>query len=81
VEGASHPSAPEPVQPISLGDLKELAQHTSYDKTQQRSTRVKSAMKVSSGSARIRQASQRLARLQGTRVGNNVSYSYNLQNQ
>jgi hypothetical protein len=79
VEQASHPSAPEAVQPITLGDLKQLDQQTSYDKTPQRSTRVRTTQKVSSGSARIRQASLRVRKLAGANPARDMPYSFVIQ--
>lgn len=49
VEQASHPAAPETVQPITLGDLKQLQQASAVPSIPQRATGAKSAPKVSSG--------------------------------
>lgn len=50
VEQASHPGTPETVQPLTLGDLQQLEQNSAVQKMPQRSTRVKSAPRASSGS-------------------------------
>lgn len=72
VEQANHPSAPESVQPITLGDLQRMEQQSSYDKVQQRSTRVKSAVKSPVASVRLHQISQKIARLEMKRPVHNL---------
>jgi len=50
LEQVSHPSAPEVVQPITLGDLQDLKQQSSVELVPQRSTRVKSTIRPGGGS-------------------------------
>jgi hypothetical protein len=49
VEQASHPGTPEIVQPMTLGDLKQLEQNAPVEKIPQRATGVKSAPRPASG--------------------------------
>lgn len=50
VEQASHPGSPEAVQPITLGDLKQLEQASAVEKIPQRAIGVRSAPKVGGNS-------------------------------
>lgn len=50
-EGVSHSATPETVQPITLGDLKQLAQNAPVESIPQRATGVKSEIKAGSESS------------------------------